>query len=77
GLTQHQLLIVRAVGRKTYGYHKKIEWIGNEQVAELTGMAPTKCSTAKIELIRMGVLTQGGRPGGMNKNISEWKTKVN
>ncbi|ECF6351579.1 replication protein [Salmonella enterica] len=77
GLTQHQLLIVMAVWRKTYGYNKKIDWIGNEQFAELTGMAPTKCSTAKNELIRMGVLTQVGRQVGLNKNISEWKTKVN
>lgn len=77
GLTQHQLLIVIAVWRKTYGYNKKVDWIGNEQFAALTGMAATKCSTAKNELIRMGVLTQAGRQVGMNKNVSEWKTKVN
>lgn len=77
GLTQHQLLIVIAVWRKTYGYNKKMDWIGNEQFAALTGMAPTKCSTAKNELVRMGVLTQTGRQVGMNKNISEWKTKIN
>lgn len=77
GLTQHQLLIVMAVWRKTYGYNKKMDWIGNEQFAELTGMAATKCSTAKNELVRMGVLIQEGRQVGMNKNISEWKTKFN
>lgn len=77
GLTQHQLLIVIAVWRKTYGYNKKADWIGNDQFAELTGMAATKCSTAKNELIRMGVLIQTGRQVGMNKNISEWKTKFN
>ena len=77
GLTQHQLLIVIAVWRKTYGYNKKVDWIGNEQFAALTGMAATKCSTAKNELVRLGVLTQTGRQLGMNKNISEWKTKVN
>ena len=77
GLTQHQLLIVIAVWRKTYGYNKKVDWIGNEQFATLTGMAATKCSTAKNELVRMGVLTQVGRMVGMNKEISEWKTKVN
>ncbi|MFP1891053.1 replication protein [Lonsdalea quercina] len=77
GLTQHQLLIVMAVWRKTYGYNKKMDWIGNEQFRELTGMAATKCSTAKNELIRMGVLIQKGRLVGMNKAISEWKTKVN
>lgn len=77
GLTQHQLLIVMAVWRKTYGYSKKMDWIGNEQFAELTGMAATKCSTAKNELIRMGVLIQQGRQVGMNKAVSEWKTKIN
>lgn len=77
GLTQHQLLIVMAVWRKTYGYNKKMDWIGNEQFAELTGMAATKCSTAKNELIRLGVLVQQGRQIGMNKTISEWKTKFN
>nr|DAH60027.1 MAG TPA: replication protein O [Caudoviricetes sp.] len=77
GLTQHQLLIVIAVWRKTYGFNKKVDWIGNDQFAALTGMAATKCSTAKNELIRMGVLTQVGRMVGMNKDISEWKTKFN
>lgn len=77
GLTQHQLLIVMAVWRKTYGYNKKMDWIGNEQFSELTGMAATKCSTAKNELVRMGILTQEGRQVGMNKNIAEWKTKFN
>lgn len=77
GLTQHHLLIVMAVWRKTYGYNKKMDWIGNEQFAALTGMAATKCSTAKNELIRMGVLTQAGRLVGMNTNLSEWKTKFN
>ncbi|ELY3467342.1 replication protein [Cronobacter universalis] len=77
GLTQHHLLIVMAVWRKTYGYNKKMDWIGNEQFAALTGMAATKCSTAKNELIRMGVLTQAGRQVGMNTNLSEWKTKFN
>jgi len=77
GLTQHQLLIVIAVWRKTYGFNKKVDWIGNDQFAALTGMAATKCSTAKNELIRMGVLIQVGRMVGMNKDISEWKTKFN
>ncbi|PXB01154.1 replication protein [Pectobacterium carotovorum] len=77
GLTQHQLLIVIAVWRKTYGYNKKMDWIGNEQFEQLTGMAATKCSTAKNELIRMGVLVQQGRQVGMNKAVSEWKTKFN
>ena len=54
GLTHHQLRSGIAVWRKTYGYNKKEDWIGNEQFAALTGMAATKCSTAKTSLSGWG-----------------------
>ncbi|MDC9623961.1 replication protein [Xenorhabdus sp. XENO-7] len=72
GLTKHQLLIVIAVWRKTYGFNKKIDWIGNDQLEKMTRLDSTKCSTAKNQLIRMKILIQEGRKVGMNKDISEW-----
>lgn len=63
GLTQHQLLIVMAVWRKTYGYNKKIDWIGNEQFAELTGMAPTKCFYRQKRAYQNGGSHSGGASG--------------
>ncbi|MES4614029.1 replication protein [Ewingella sp. CoE-038-23] len=77
GLTEIQLHIVVAVWRKTYGWNKKMDWISNEEFERMTTKDRTKCSTAKNQLIRMQVLTQRGRHVGMNKNISDWKTKVN
>ncbi|MGJ7204522.1 replication protein [Morganella morganii] len=76
GLTKHQLLIIMAVWRKTYGYNKKTDWIGNEQMELMTGIDKTKCSTAKNQLIRMKILIQEGRKVGINKNISEWNTEI-
>ncbi|MEM8324799.1 replication protein, partial [Morganella morganii] len=76
GLTKHQLLIIMAVWRKTYGYNKKTDWIGNEQMELMIGIDKTKCSTAKNQLIRMKILIQEGRKVGINKNISEWNTDI-
>ncbi|MEM8096283.1 replication protein [Morganella morganii] len=76
GLTKHQLLIIMAVWRKTYGYNKKTDWIGNEQMELMIGIDKTKCSTAKNQLVRMKILIQEGRKVGINKNISEWNTDI-
>lgn len=76
GLTKHQLLVVIAVWRKTYGYNKKSDWISNPQFEGMIKIDQTKCSTAKNQLIRMKILIQEGRRVGMNKNISDWNTDL-
>lgn len=76
GLTKHQLLMVMAVWRKTYGFNKKMDWVGNEQLESMTKIDSTKCSTAKNQLVRMKIFIQEGRKIGMNKNISEWETDI-
>ncbi|WP_342135474.1 replication protein [Providencia rettgeri] len=74
-LTQHQLLVFFAIARKTYGYNKKSDWVGNEQLSKLTGMLPHKCSAAKSELFSRGILLAEKRHVSINKNIHEWKEK--
>lgn len=76
GLTQHQLLVVMAIIRKTYGYNKKIDWVSNWQISELTGLLPHKCSTAKGALLRRKILVSSGRFVGINQCLSEWKDKT-
>ncbi|HFZ1660947.1 TPA: replication protein [Klebsiella aerogenes] len=74
GLSQHQLLVFMAVMRKTYGFNKKSDWVSNEQISELTGILPHKCSAAKSALVKRGILTQTGRVIGINKAVSEWSS---
>lgn len=74
GLSQHQLLVFMAVMRKTYGFNKKADWVSNEQLSELTGILPHKCSAAKSVLVKRGILTQTGRVIGINKAVSEWSS---
>lgn len=77
GLTQNQLLITLAVIRKTYGYNKTADWVGNSQLSELTGLPVTRCSTERNKLVKMNVLSVTGRLVGINKEVSAWKTKFN
>ncbi|WP_288656610.1 replication protein [Pantoea sp. UBA6567] len=72
GMTQHQLLVFMAVMRKTYGFNKKVDWVSNEQLSQLTGMLPHKCSAAKSSLVKRNILTQEGRLTGINKELSQW-----
>ena len=69
-----QLLVFMAVMRKTYGFNKKSDWVSNEQLSELTGILPHKCSAAKSVLVKRGILTQTGRVIGINKTVSEWSS---
>ena len=75
GMTQHQLLVFMAVMRKTYGFNKKVDWVSNEQLSQLTGMLPHKCSAAKSALVKRNILTQEGRMTGINKELNEWKNE--
>ncbi|WP_446470609.1 replication protein [Xenorhabdus stockiae] len=77
GLSETELCIILAVWRKTYGFHKEIDWISNEQFEEMIDKHYTHCSTAKNLLVNKKVLIQQGRKVGINSNISEWKTKNN
>lgn len=72
GLTQHQLLVCLAIMRKTYGFNKKADWISNEQLSQLTGILPHKCSAARSALVKRHIFIQNGRSIGINKDISSW-----
>ncbi len=74
GFTRIANELLEAVMRKTYGFNKKSDWVSNEQLSELTGILPHKCSAAKSVLVKRGILTQTGRVIGINKTVSEWSS---
>ncbi|MFU2113667.1 replication protein [[Pasteurella] aerogenes] len=72
--TQRQYAMLLAVIQKTLSWHKEMDWICNEQLAELANLYDHKlASKVKNELIAMNVLTQKGRYVGLNLNVSEWE----
>jgi phage replication O-like protein O len=66
--------------RKTYGYHKKQDWISTSQIAEATGLHPRAVDRARDRLRSMKILTSdkivSGKAYriGLNKNWEEWMT---
>lgn len=74
GFTQRQYAVLIAVIQKTLSWHKEMDWICNEQIAELANLYDHKvASKVKLELIAMNVLVQQGKKIGVNLVISEWK----
>ncbi|MFC5705241.1 replication protein [Aeromonas eucrenophila] len=75
-LTKHQFKVALAVIRKTDGFNQPYDWISNGQLAALTGLPETRVSTAKNQLLTMGVLVRKGHQIGINKVLSEWECKL-
>lgn len=74
GFTQRQYVVLIAVIQKTLSWHKEMDWISNEQIAELANLYDHKvASKVKNELVAMHVLVQQGRKIGLNLVISEWE----
>lgn len=77
GFTQRQYQVLFAVIQKTLAWRKEMDWICNEQIAELANLYDHKvASKVKNELVAINVLIQKGRKIGLNLVVSEWK-KIN
>ncbi|AHG75410.1 hypothetical protein X808_8870 [Mannheimia varigena USDA-ARS-USMARC-1296] len=72
-----QRKVVLAVLRKTLSWHKEMDWICNEQLAEMANLPDiSKASRTKNELLRMKVLVQDGKKIGVNLVVSEWENEI-
>lgn len=75
-LTKHQYKVALAVIRKCYGFNKSFDRITNSQIAEMAKIPETRVSTAKNQLLEMGILINSGRKIGPNKVLSEWSANL-
>lgn len=75
-LTKHQYKVALAVIRKCYGFNKSFDRITNSQISELANIPETRVSTAKNQLLEMGILISSGRKIGPNKVLSKWSTNL-
>lgn len=71
-LSSYQSRIVYAIFRKTYGWHKKEDFISISQLVEMTGLHKAHASRAKKELIERNIVTNRGNKIGFQKNASLW-----
>ncbi len=71
-MASYSFHILLAVIRKTYGYQKKVDWISNSQLAQMTGIGKQHVSRTMKELCDRRFLLRSGKKVGLNKNYHEW-----
>jgi len=71
-LSGYENRILWAIFRKTYGWHKKEDWITNSQIAEMTGIADSHVSRTIKILIKRRIVTKIGKKLGFQKDYDQW-----
>jgi phage replication O-like protein O len=72
-LSAYQSRILWALWRKTWGWHKKEDWISNSQFVEMTGMAKGHVARTIKALIMRNIVTQAGNKIAFNKDYTQWR----
>lgn len=74
--TQNDYKVLLAIIRKTYGYHKKTDAIGNSQLAVMTGLQRTHVARSIRSLVAQNILicddSQYKNSIGINKYYQTW-----
>jgi len=72
-LSPNQWQILFFIIRKTYGFHKKADYITNAQIVEGTGIHKAHVSRAMSNLIGRQVLIRQGKLTGIQKDYEAWQ----
>jgi len=71
-LSNYEFRVFMAILRKTYGYHKKGDWLSLSQLSKLTGIqTPNICRTVK-KLMAKNMLIKNGKITGIQKDYDHW-----
>jgi len=69
----YQTRILWAIWRKTYGWHKKGDWIPHSQLVSMTGIAKGNVSRALKELRMRNVVINSDNKIYFNKDYTQWR----
>lgn len=72
-LPPNQWQILLCILRKTYGYHKKFDYITNSQIIESTHLGKTVVSRALKSLKDANIIFRDGKNIGLQKDWEQWK----
>ncbi|KKL89994.1 hypothetical protein LCGC14_1909130 [marine sediment metagenome] len=72
-LSAYQSRILWAIWRKTYGWHKKVDWIANSVFVDMTGLRKQHVNRTLNELEQRNIVTRSGYKVGFNKNYRAWR----
>ena len=71
-LSPNQWQVVMVVLRKTYGFHKKVDYIANSQIIEATGLCKAVISRCLKILQEANIITRNGKHIGFQKDWEKW-----
>lgn len=72
-LTPNQWQVLLCIIRKTYGFHKKVDYIANFQIIEATGLGKTVVSRVLHNLDDMRLINRKGKLIGIQKDWEKWR----
>ena len=58
--------------RRTYGFHKKVDWIANFQIVKSTGLCKAVVSRSLARLKKNNLIIRNGKTIGFQKNWEQW-----
>jgi len=71
-LSPYEWRLLWAIWRKTYGWHKKIDFISVTQLENITGLDRRNLSRTKKSLLSKKIITLNGINIGFNKDYDQW-----
>jgi len=71
-LSSYESQVLWAIFRKTYGWHKKEDWITGSQLVEMTGIAKGHISRTLKKLIDRNMVNKNGKKLSFQKDYDKW-----
>ena len=59
--------------RRTYGFHKKVDWIANFQIVKSTGLCKAVVSRSLARLKKNNLILRNGKTIGFQKDWEKWR----
>ena len=72
-LSNYEFRVFIMILRKTYGFHKKKDWISLSQLAEITGIKLPHISRTIKKLKEKNMILKNGKVTGIQKDYELWK----
>jgi len=71
-LSPYENTIWLYIFRRTYGFHKKEDWIALKQIEEQIGIRQPHVARTKKKLLSKNMIIKNGHKVGIQKNYEEW-----
>jgi len=71
-LSSYESQVLWAIFRKTYGWHKKEDWVSNRQIANMTGIPESHVSRTIKKLVKRNIINKNGRWISFQKDYEKW-----